>query len=282
MTGFIPKNQRRFPIIGVISIAAYILILCIGTVISAIGATIATTAEMGAIGLFAGIIGSIIGAVINIIFTSFLYISIAILISIKIHHWAQIFPGVIGLIVAAIGLPLSAITFLVGLFAKTVGVEQKLVGLTYLSSIVGIIGTAITALGWASYILLVILATKRNGNKPAILNLLKFVPSIIFVSNIFSSLFSILMEIAYLINGYETLGMAVVTIITAFISIGASVVGAIAFVAICSWFVNPAKKGYVPDLEAPVEEAHAEETCIEALIEDALTEEAPVEAPAEE
>ena len=63
-------------------------------------------------------------------------------------------------------------------------------------------------------------------------------------------------------------------LIGALIFIVAGIIGTIAMLMICTWFINPAKRGYVPAAPAE-EEAPVENESVEAL---EATEQEPTEA----
>lgn len=162
MTNFIEKKDRRFPL-GVIPLAIYVVIVCISASIAAIAGVAFAMANQEAAVFIGAIIGAIIGAVIGSILGSLLYVAMIVMLSLKVHHWTQIFPGVVGAIISTGTLLVTTITWLVDLI-RSIGNGISLpVILDNIVTATSIACTLIAVVGWVCYVLLVVFATKRDG-----------------------------------------------------------------------------------------------------------------------
>lgn len=69
---------------------------------------------------------------------------------------------------------------------------------------------------------------------------------LLFLGGVISNSVGIVVEIIQFIIGAHVVVTSIVTIICSLLAIVADFVGGVAIIMICSWFINPAKRGYVP------------------------------------
>ena len=269
MTNLIEKKDRRFPL-GVIPLALYILLTIVASVIVAVG----SMSQLGVSGMIGGAIGAIFGS----LFVNLLYTAMIVLLVLKIHHWTQVIPVAILTVINGVGLIInffSTIVNVIAFFTKAL-VSGGIIDV--IGSITSLFTGAITFLGWGCYIILILLATKKGGKLPRITKLLAVGSALIFISGILSNIIAIITFAIDMINGTMPVISGVIVIVGTLTTCIAYLVGAIAIIMNSIWFINPAKRGYVPAEIAEEIPAEAFEEGTAPLAAEEVAEEVTAEA----
>ena len=293
MSTLVPRKDRRFPL-GIFPMVIYIIIASVSASVLVIGTSIFSSIALGynwLLIIFTAIVASLLAGIGSLI-GSFLYWAMIVMLGAKVHHWTQVFPGVIALGLAVTAFFRSAISTLSDLIKTFIGPDRiYLDSVTFATlfnvfsnkavMVISTLCTLISVIAWICYIALVLVTTLGKGKKSPLAIFALLGACLAFVGGIISNFASVLNVIRVIIMNWirgvfstPVFINNIFGLIGALIFIVAGIFGTIAMLMICTWFINPAKRGYVPAAPAE-EEAPVENESVETL---EATEQEPAEA----
>lgn len=286
MLNFVQKKDRRMSLV-VLLIALYVVVFSIAEFIaqfSSLSIAVAGREVTDALAIMlAGFPVTVFSVVIEIITSNFILIAIAVLLCLRIHHWTQSMPGALGAWATVVSV-MRAFLNVIGYLAEIIKIGTLhwtvLVNITF--SILSICCSLITLVGWMCYVFAVLSSTIKGIKLVGLSRLFAVGSCLVFVGGVGSCSVTVISAI-FSILSKANLIYAIGSIIGALILAAANLVGIVAMLMICAWFINPAKRGYVPTereaviVDAPVEEAAVDTTAEEAEEVEASAEEIPTE-----